>query len=331
MSKVTFLGGGSFGTALAILLGNKGNDISIWDRDLKVVNDINRNRKNDKYIKGLNIPLNVTAYTNIDDSLKDSEYVVLAVPSHVIRKLCKTIKNKVKKDVIIVNIAKGIEEGSDLRLSQVIEEELPKNPVVILSGPSHAEEVAFEMPTTMVVTSNKMEYADKVQDLFMNKHLRIYTNDDIIGVEVGGAVKNIIALAAGVLDGIGYGDNAKAALMTRSMAEIARVGVTLGGKMETFFGLTGMGDLIVTCTSIHSRNRRAGILIGKGKTMDEAVEEVGMVVEGIKACRAFYSIKENKDVNMPITDMAYKVLFNNKCPREAVRELMERDKKSEVI
>ncbi|MDO4534782.1 MAG: NAD(P)H-dependent glycerol-3-phosphate dehydrogenase [Clostridium perfringens] len=331
MSRVTFLGGGSFGTALATLLGNKRNDVSIWDRDLKVVNDININRKNDKYIKGLDIPLNVTAYTNIDDSLKNSEYVILAVPSHIIRTLCKIIKDKIDKDVIIINIAKGIEEGSNLRLSEVIEEELPENPVVVLSGPSHAEEVAFEMPTTMVVTSNKMKYADKVQDLFMNKHLRIYTNDDIIGVEVGGAVKNIIALAAGVLDGIGYGDNAKAALMTRSMAEIARVGVIMGGKMETFFGLTGMGDLIVTCISIHSRNRKAGILIGQGKTMDEAVKDIGMVVEGIKACRAFYSIKESKNVNMPITDMAYKVLFNNKCPREAVRELMERDRKSEVI
>ncbi len=330
MSKVTFLGGGSFGTALAILLGNKGNEISIWDRDLSVVNDINKNRKNDKYIEGLNIPLNVTAYINIENALRDSEYIVLAVPSHVIRSICELIKDKVKKDVIIINIAKGIEEGTNLRLSQVIEEEL-NNPVVVLSGPSHAEEVAFEMPTTMVVTSNKMEYAEKVQDLFMNKHLRIYTNDDIIGVEVGGAVKNIIALAAGVLDGIGYGDNAKAALMTRSMAEISRVGVVMGGRQETFFGLTGMGDLIVTCTSIHSRNRKAGILIGQGKSMKEAVEEVGMIVEGIKACRAFYSIKENNNVEMPITDMAYKVLFNNKCPREAVRELMERDKKSEVI
>lgn len=330
MSKVTFLGGGSFGTALAILLGNKGNQVSIWDRDLNVVNDINKNRKNDKYIEGLNIPLNVTAYINIEEALRDSEYVILAVPSHVIRSLSKTIKDKIDKDAIVINIAKGIEEGTNLRLSQVIEQELD-NPVVVLSGPSHAEEVALEMPTTMVVTSNKMEYAIKVQDLFMNNYLRIYTNDDIIGVEVGGAVKNIIALAAGVLDGIGYGDNAKAALMTRSMAEISRVGVVMGGKLETFFGLTGMGDLIVTCTSVHSRNRKAGILMGQGKTMEEAVKEVGMVVEGIKACRAFYSIKENKDVEMPITDMAYKVLFSNKCPREAVKELMKREKKSEVI
>lgn len=330
MSKVTFLGGGSFGTALSIIVANKGNEVSIWNRDIEVVNDINNNRKNEKYINGLDIPLNVTAYINIDDALKNSEYIVLAVPSHVVRSLCQTIKNKIDKNAIVINIAKGVEEGTNLRLSQVIEQEL-ENPVVVLSGPSHAEEVAFEMPTTMVVTSNKMEYADKVQDLFMNKHLRIYTNDDIIGVEIGGAVKNIIALAAGVLDGMGYGDNAKAALMTRSMAEVARIGVAMGGKLETFFGLTGMGDLIVTCTSIHSRNRRAGILIGQGKTMKEAVEEVGMVVEGIKACRAFYSIKNSKNIEMPITDSAYRVLFENKCPREAVIELMERDKKSEVI
>ena len=308
MSKVAFLGGGSFGTALAILLANKGNDVSIFDRDINVVNDINSG-KNDKYIKGLKIPKNVIAYNDEDAALNGCEYVVLAVPS-----IC---------------IAKGIEEGTNKTLAEVIEEEL-SNPVVILSGPSHAEEVAFGIPTTVLTTSHDMKYAEEVQDLFMTTEFRVYTNDDIIGVEIGGAVKNVIALASGVCDGIGYGDNTKAALMTRGMAEIARVGLKLGGKIETFLGLTGMGDLIVTCTSVHSRNRKAGYLIGTGKTMEEAVEETGMVVEGIKACKAFYELKEELGIEMPITDALYQVLFKGKNAKEMVNMLLQRDKKSET-
>ncbi|EOU2032345.1 NAD(P)H-dependent glycerol-3-phosphate dehydrogenase [Clostridium perfringens] len=331
MSKVAFLGAGSFGTSLGILLGNKGVTVSLWDRDENVINDINVNRKNDKYIKDLTIPTNVTAYKDLDEALNGAEYVVLAVPSHVIRTACKNLKGKINDNVIIINIAKGIEEGTNLRLSQVINQELPNNKVVVLSGPSHAEEVSKGIPTTLVASSECMECAEKVQDLFMDKNFRIYTNDDIIGVEIGGAVKNIIALAAGVCDGIGYGDNSKAALMTRGMAEIARIGIKMGGKAETFFGLTGMGDLIVTCTSMHSRNRRAGILIGQGKTAEEAIEEVGMVVEGIKACKAFYELKEKEGVTMPITDIAYKVLFEGAKAENAVSLLMERDKKKEEI
>ncbi len=331
MSKVTFIGAGSFGTSLCILLGNKGITVSIWDRKEEVIHDINVNRKNDRYIKDLFIPENVTAYKDLDEALSGAEYVVLAVPSHVIREICKTLAGKIGDDVILISIAKGIEQGTNLRLSQVIKQELPNNRIVILSGPSHAEEVAKNIPTTLVASSECMECAEKVQDLFMDKNFRIYTNDDIVGVEIGGAVKNIIALAAGVCDGIGYGDNSKAALMTRGMAEIARIGIKMGGRAETFFGLTGMGDLIVTCTSMHSRNRRAGILIGEGKTPEEAIEEVGMVVEGIKACKAFYELKEREGVSMPITDIAYKVLFEGVKPEEAVTFLMERDKKKEEI
>lgn len=330
MSNVAFLGGGSFGTALGILLANKGYTVSIYDRDKSVVDDINHNRKNDKYIKELKIPKNVTAYNNLDDALIDAKYVVLSVPSHVIRTASKSLQGKIDKDAIVISIAKGIEEGSNLRLSEVIEEELPSNKVVILSGPSHAEEVAFDIPTTVVVSSKYENAANEVQDLFMTKEFRVYTNDDLVGVEIGGAVKNIIALAAGVCDGIGYGDNSKAALMTRGMAEIVRIGIRLGGKPETFLGLTGMGDLIVTCTSLHSRNRRAGFLIGQGETAEEAIKDVGMVVEGIKACRAFYELKEKLDIEMPITDVLYKVLFKNKSAKEAVVELMEREKKNEI-
>lgn len=330
MSKVTFLGGGSFGTSLAILLADKGNDVNIYDRDKEVVNDININRKNDKYIKDLQIPNKVTAYTDMDKALANAEFVVLAIPSHVIRTVSRSLKGKIKDGIPVISIAKGIEQETNLRLSEVIQEELPNNPVVILSGPSHAEEVAFNIPTTVVVSSLDMEIAKEVQELFINSNFRVYTNDDLVGVEIGGAVKNIIALAAGVCDGIGYGDNTKAALMTRGMAEIVRIGMKLGGKAETFLGLTGMGDLIVTCTSLHSRNRRAGFLIGSGKTVDEAIEEVGMIVEGIKACRAFYELKEKLGIEMPITDVAYKVLFNGKDPKEAVSHLMGREKKDEI-
>ena len=328
MSKVGFIGGGSFGTALGILLANKGNEVSIYDKDQSVVDDININRKNDRYIKDLDIPSNLTAYNNLDDAIEGIDYLVLAVPSHIIRIVARSLKGKLDANVPIVSIAKGIEEGTDMRLSEVINEELP-NKVVVLSGPSHAEEVALQIPTTLVVTSTDMECAKEIQDLFMNSYFRVYTNDDIVGVEIGGAVKNIIALAAGVIDGIGYGDNTKAALMTRGMKEISRIGVALGGKEDTFYGLTGMGDLIVTCTSMHSRNRRAGILIGKCETIDSALKEVGMVVEGVKACKAFYELKEKMNISMPITDSLYKVLFQGKSAEEGVKELMERDKKNE--
>jgi Glycerol-3-phosphate dehydrogenase len=329
-SRIAFLGGGSFGTALSIMLAKKGISVKIWDRNKSVVDDINVKRENIRYLHGAVIPIGVKASTDMEEVVRDSEYIVLAVPSHVIRNLCKDIKEVANKNQIIISIAKGIESQSGKRLSQVISEELPNNPVVILSGPSHAEEVAQDIPTTVVVTSERMEYAEKVQDLFMTTKFRVYTNEDIIGVEIGGAVKNIIALAAGVSDGIGYGDNTKAALMTRGMSEIVRIGTKLGGKKETFAGLTGMGDLIVTCTSMHSRNRRAGILIGKGSTADEATKEIGMVVEGIKACKAFHELKERLGIVMPITDTLYKVIFEGKEPKYGVYELMTRDKKDEV-
>lgn len=330
MSKVTFLGGGSFGTALAVVLAEKDNIVNIYNRDKKVVDEINIKRTNEKYMKDLIIPENVTAFVDISEAIEGADYIVLSVPSHVIRSMCRSIKDILPKNIPIISIAKGIEEDSDKRLSSVIREEL-QNPIVVLSGPSHAEEIAMKLPTTLVSTSEDMKYAFEVQDLFMTPNLRIYTNDDIIGVEIGGAVKNVIALAAGVLEGLGYGDNTKAALMTRGMKEIARVGMALGGKVETFYGLTGMGDLIVTCTSMHSRNRRAGILIGQGKTLDEAIKEVGMVVEGVKACKAFYELKEKINVSMPITDALYNALFNGADPKTSVYNLMVRKKKSESL
>ena len=330
MAKVTFIGGGSFGTALAILLAGKSYDVNIWDRNKDIIDDININKRNSKFFKNLSLPQNISAICDMDEAIDGAKYIVLSVPSFAIREVCTKLKNWVKEDQIIISTAKGIEEGTNLRLSEVIDEVLPNNPAVILSGPTHAEEVSINMPTTVVVSSKKMEFAYTIQDLFTTKNFRVYTNDDLIGIEIGGAVKNIIALAAGICDGLGYGDNSKAALMTRGMSEIIRIGTKLGGNQETFYGLTGMGDLIVTCTSMHSRNRRAGILIGQGLSAQEACDKVGMVVEGVKACEAFYELKEKLDVYMPITDTLYKLLFTNKDIKAVVIDLMVREKKNEM-
>ena len=329
MPSVAFLGAGSFGTALAIHLANSGCEVKLWDRKAQLIDEINNTRKNTKYSRDSIIPTNITGYKELQEALRDCEFVVLAVPSHAIRDLCRSIKGFIDEKAIIINIAKGIEVDTKLRLSQVINEEL-QNPVVVLTGPSHAEEVLLKMPTSIVASSLSNDYAEKVQDLFMSNYFRVYTNEDLVGVEIGGAVKNIIAFAAGICDGIGYGDNSKAALITRGMKEITRIGEVLGGKADTFSGLTGMGDLIVTCTSPHSRNRKAGILIGQGKSLEEATAEVGMIVEGVKACRAFYELKEELQVDMPITDVLYGILFKGLNPTDAVEKLMSRDKKNEM-
>ncbi len=330
MKKIAFIGGGSFGTALSMVLGDKGYEITIWDRKKEVVEEINKSSKNSLYLKECKLPETVKATLEMEEALKDAEMVVIAVPSHAVRSVCKNISNCIARGTLITSVAKGIEQGSLKRMSEIIEDEIPQSIPVILSGPSHAEEVALKMPTTLVAASKNREAAIKVQDIFMTPNLRIYTNDDIIGVEVGGAIKNIIAFSAGVLDGMGFGDNAKAALMTRGMSEIVRVGEKLGGKQETFYGLTGMGDLIVTCTSMHSRNRRAGILLAKGYSEQEACKEIGMVVEGIKACRAFHQLSEQMNISMPITNCLYRVLQGELKPEEATVELMTRKKKSEI-
>ena len=329
MNKISFIGGGSFGTALAVLLSKKGSECSVWCHSESTIDDINIRRENTKYLKGITIPEKVTAYSDIEKTIKNSQIVVLAVPSKAIREIARKVAPFLGGDEIIVTVAKGIEKYTLKRMSQIIEDEIKDHPIVVLSGPSHAEEVARDIPTTVTVASKDMEAARKIQNIFSNNTFRVYTNDDLIGVEIGGAFKNIIALAAGISDGIGYGDNTKAALMTRGMSEIIRVGTKLSGKAETFYGLTGMGDLIVTCTSMHSRNRRAGILIGSGKTVEEAIAEVGMVVEGIEAVKAFYELKSKINVDMPITTALYEVLFEGKNPKESVIELMGRKYKEE--
>lgn len=329
MAVLTFIGGGSFGTALGVHLAKNGHTIKIWDIDEKNIEDINVKRENVKYLPKVMIPFNVIAYNNLEEALRDSKYIFLSVPSHVIRTVCKNIKPYLSSDKVIINMAKGIEDNTFKRLSEVISEELTDNKVAIISGPSHAEEIAQDLPTTFVVSSLDTTVSKEIQEILTTPRIRSYTNDDLVGIEIGGAFKNIIALGCGISDGLGFGDNTKAAIMTRSMNEMIKVGEVLGGKDQTFYGLTGMGDLIVTCTSMHSRNRRAGILIGKGVNVDEACKEVGMVVEGVKATKAFYHLGQKYGLSLPITENLYATLFEGKDINKAVHDLMSRENKSE--
>lgn len=326
--KIAFLGGGSFGTALSKNMTQNGYEVIVWDRKEETIREINEHHTNEKFLKGVKLPEGLLGTTDLEKALDQSDFVVMAVPSSAVREMAGRIKPYLTGDEIIVSIAKGVDPKSLKPLSQVIHDVLGKDPV-ILSGPSHAEEVALDLPTTLVASSKNELAMVRVQETFNSTTLRIYRNHDLMGVEIGGAVKNIIALAAGMSDGIGYGDNAKAALMTRGMAEIIRIGEKMGAQTDTFYGLTGMGDLIVTCTSVHSRNRRCGILVGQGKSADEATKEVGMVVEGIKATKAFHELARKYGVEMPITDAVHQILFEDVTPKEAVYNLMSRDLKRE--
>ena len=330
MDKVCVLGAGSWGSALALVLAKNGYDVSLWTRDSEQADSINKTKENTDYLPGVLFPNNIKVTTNIEDSVSNSKLIVLAVPSQAIRGISKQIKPFVKDEQILVDVAKGLEKGTGLRLSEVCREELPNNPYVTLSGPSHAEEVARDIPTTVVVASEDLEIAQKVQDIFMSPKFRVYTNPDIVGVELGGALKNIIAFGAGICDGLGLGDNAKAALMTRGIREISRLGVAMGANTSTFSGLSGIGDLIVTCTSMHSRNRRAGILIGQGKSLEETLKEVKMVVEGITATEVAYEVAKELNVDMPITNAIYSVLHGGCSANEVVMELMMRNKTHEI-
>lgn len=329
LAKITVYGAGSWGTALAITIGKAGHEVALLGRNPEDILTMSKERENLRYLPGAVLPQNVNPTTDLQ-ILQDSEVIVLSVPSHSVRATAQKIKPLIKDSTILVNTAKGLEEGTHLRLSQVIAEELPNNPIVVLSGPSHAEEVGREMPTTVVVSSPDLQVAEKIQDLMMTPTFRVYTNPDIVGVELGGAFKNIIALCTGLADGLGFGDNTKAALMTRGITEITRLGVALGGNTLTFAGLAGVGDLIVTCTSQHSRNRRAGVALGQGKSLAEVLQEVGMVVEGVRITRVAYELSKELDISMPITEQAYYVLFEGKDPHEAVASLMMRGKKHEI-
>ena len=330
MIKVCVIGAGSWGSALALSLYKNGHQIHMWTKDIEQVEEINDTRQNSRYLPGIHFPEDLIVSNHLEEAINNSKIVVLAVPSQAVRSICRQIKPFINKDQIIVDVAKGLEKGTGLRLSQVAKEELPYNPYVTLSGPSHAEEVSKFMPTTLVAACEDINFAQEVQDTFMSPSLRVYTNPDIIGVELGGALKNIIAFGAGMCDGLGYGDNTKAALMTRGITEIGRLGVAMGANVNTFTGLAGIGDLIVTCTSMHSRNRRAGILMGQGKSLQETLDEVKMVVEGITATEVAYKVSRELNIDMPITEAIYSVLYKGANPNEAVLELMTRSKKHEM-
>ncbi|RXJ03934.1 NAD(P)H-dependent glycerol-3-phosphate dehydrogenase [Anaerobacillus alkaliphilus] len=333
MATITVFGAGSWGSALSIVLADNNHQVRLWGRDERQIQEINEERTNEKYLPGTTIPSNVKAYTNVNDALNGVEAILLVVPTKAMRGVLAEIRASLTTKVTFIHASKGIEPDSLKRISEMIEEEIPEHlrkSVVVLSGPSHAEEVSLRQPTTVTSSSLHNEEAEYVQDLFMNKHFRVYTNPDLLGVELGGALKNIIALGAGLTNGLGYGDNAKAALMTRGLAEIARLGVKLGANPLTFAGLSGLGDLIVTCTSVHSRNWRAGNLLGQGNSLDEVLANMGMAVEGVRTTKAAYQLALREGVEMPITAVLYDVLFNNKQPQIAVEELMGRVKTHEV-
>lgn len=330
MAKVSVLGAGSWGTALSLLLCKNGHEVTLWSALEDEVRMLCEKREHESKLPGVRLPEDMKITADLEDGLQDPDVAVLAVPSPFTRSTAHRMAPFVKKGQIIVNVAKGVEEHTLMTLSEIISEEIPQADVCVLSGPSHAEEVGKGLPTTCVVSAEKRETAEYLQGIFMSPVFRVYTTPDILGVELGGALKNVIALAAGTADGLGYGDNTKAALITRGIAEISRLGTKMGARAETFYGLSGIGDLIVTCASVHSRNRKAGYLMGKGYTMQEAMDEVKMVVEGVYSARAAKSLAEKYQVEMPIIEEVNKVLFEDKPAADAVRDLMLRDKKVET-
>ena len=330
MANVGVIGAGSWGTALSVLLADNGHHVTIWSIDEKEVEMLDKKREHLTKLPGVKLSDGMTITGDLESAVKGKDFLVLAVPSPFTRATAKKMSAYVGKGQIIVDVAKGIEESTLLTLSAQIEEEIPQADVAVLSGPSHAEEVSRGLPTTCVVSARKKETAEYLQGLFMSPVFRVYTTPDMLGVELGGALKNVIALAAGTADGLGYGDNTKAALITRGIAEMARLGVKMGAKLETFAGLSGIGDLIVTCASVHSRNRRAGYLMGQGYTMKQAMDEVQMVVEGVYSAKAAKALAEKYNVEMPIIMEVNKLLFENKPASEAVKDLMQREKQGEI-
>ncbi len=331
--SISVLGAGSWGTSLAILLANKGLSVILWDRNPDSVKVMTETRRNKKYL-GIDVvlPANLTITSDFKNAVQQSEILVLGIPSHTIREIVGKIKPFLTEKTILVNIAKGIENQTLLTMSGVIKDVIPEikdNQISALYGPSHAEEVCRNLPTTLVAASKDLATAKQIQEVFAAPMLRVYSNQDLLGVEIGGSIKNVMAIATGILDGIGFGDNAKAALLTRGINEITRMGVALGAKKETFAGLTGIGDLIVTCLSKHSRNRFVGEEIGKGKTLEQILSEMVMVAEGVKTTRSTRDLSQKLGIEMPITDAVYSVLFENKMPKQAVSELMGRTMKEE--
>lgn len=325
MKRVGLLGAGSWGTALAITLAKNGHDITLWSALESEVTLLQTHREHIERLPGIKLPENIVVTSDLEMACKDMDIIVFSVASPYVRNTAKQSASYIKDGQIVVNVAKGIEDNSLKTLSEILKEELPQAEITVLSGPSHAEEVSKGIPTTVVVGAEKKETADFIQETFMSQMLRVYTSPDIISIELGGALKNVIALAAGMIDGLEFGDNTKAALITRGIAEITRLGVAMGGNKETFSGLTGMGDLIVTCTSNHSRNHNAGYLMGKGYSMEDAMKEVKQVVEGVYSAKAALRLAGEYQVSMPIVEKVNQVLFEGKPVREATLELLDRE------
>lgn len=329
MSKISVIGAGSWGTALAVVLQKNGHDVTIWSIDEKEIAMLKKEREHKDKLPGVKIDESINLTTDLKEAADGKDVLVIAVPSPYVRSTAKSLAPFVTDGQLLVSVAKGIEEGTLMTLSQILKEEIKNAKVAVLCGPSHAEEVGIGLPTTLVAGAEKKEIAEFVQTVFMNERLRVYTSPDVLGMELGASLKNVIALAAGMADGLGYGDNTKAALITRGIAEISKLACKMGANPKTLNGLTGIGDLIVTCASKHSRNRKAGMLIGQGYTMEEAMKEVKMIVEGVYSTKAAIELGKKYDVSMPIIEQVNAVLFENKPAKEAVMDLMLRDKKVE--
>ena len=335
MRNVTIIGAGSFGTALAVVLSESDCPVTLWAREKEIADAINRDRINPSYLTDVKLPEQIKASSNLEEALKGAELVVFATPSHTTRELALRIKPMLKGDEIIVSVSKGIENDTFMTMSQVLVEALDgkiiEDHIGVLYGPSHAEEVISHKPTTVVAAAYSKSTARTIQETFMTTMFRVYINHDIMGVEIGGSVKNVMAIAAGIVDGAELGDNAKAALITRGLHEMKRMGTSMGASQDTLSGLTGMGDLIVTCTSKHSRNRSVGFRIGKGEKLDDIIASMNMVAEGVKTTKSVYDWALRNNVEMPITEAVYKVLFQNVEPRDALYELMTRNPKEEIL
>lgn len=327
--RIGVIGAGSWGTALAITLSNKGHQVAIWDLNEDLLAELERDRENKRYLEGAKFGDSINVVHTVKDLLYGVDIALFAAPAQHFRSAAKKAKPFLDRDVVVVDVAKGIEQNTLKTMSQISEEILSAHKYAVLSGPSHAEEVGFALPTSVAVASEDLSVAEYIQDVFMTDRFRVYTNSDVVGVELGGALKNIIALGVGISDGMGFGDNAKAAIMTRGMSEISRLGLKLGARAETFSGLSGMGDLIVTCTSMHSRNRRCGIMIGEGLCPEDAMKKVGMVVEGVFTTEAAYELAKKNGVDMPLTESIYKVIKGEVDAKGVVNALMTRQKKHE--
>lgn len=333
ISKITVLGGGSWGTAMAVLLGEKGLPVTVWEYSRENVLLLQKDRENKKYLPGIKIPGNVQITDNLEEALTGSEIVLVVLPSHTVRAhMLKMARMKIDPYAFVI-LSKGLENNTFFRMSEVVKDCLGSEyseKIITLSGPSHAEEVSLKFPTAVVVAGSDQELLENIQQVFSNDYFRIYTNSDQIGVELGGSLKNIIAIACGISDGLGYGDNTKAGIITRGLAEISRFVLAQGAKPSTFMGLSGLGDLVVTCTSRHSRNRRLGELIGQGNTLTQALEKMVMIAEGVKTAKSAFELSQKNKIDMPITGEVYRVLYEDQSPLDAVNNLLKRKQKSEI-